>query len=62
MMARAVAVAAMMSLLAAGVPVTGLAASANFSAQGNKQDAKPAKSKQATLPPGLRDYYTPVLN
>ena len=118
MIARSLAVAAMVSLLTAGVPVAGLAASTTLSAQGNKKDAKPAKSKQArdkdnkghdkdanvvvvidrdghyrvvreyvtrgnlppglakrralppglsrqlrekgTLPPGLRDYYTPV--
>lgn len=47
MITRAVAVAAMVAVLAAGAPATSLAASASFAPQGNKKDAKPAKSKQA---------------
>ena len=47
MIARSVAAAAMVCLLTAVVPVTGLAASTTLSAQDNKKGAKSAKSKQA---------------
>jgi len=43
----ALAMAAILSLLAADVAVAGVAATSALAAQGNKKDAKPAKSKQA---------------